>query len=91
MPTSTEWDAERVSWSSPDPAGAFASPLKLPMAGYRDGQTPPYGIFEAGTRGDYWSSSIVSTKSTELFFYSAGSGTYNEHRVSGFSVRCIKN
>ena len=88
VPTSTEWDAERVSWSSLDPAGAFASPLKLPMAGYRDGQ---FGNINAGTRGDYWSSSIVSTLSTKLFFDSAGSGTYNDYRVSGFSVRCIKD
>jgi hypothetical protein len=37
VPTSAEWEAERVSWSSSGPDGAFASPLKLPMAGYRSG------------------------------------------------------
>jgi hypothetical protein len=92
VPTSTEWEAERVSWSSSGPAGAFASPLKLPMAGYRSGFNGT--IYEAGARGDYWSSSIVTSAtnpSTQLFFYSAGSGTYNEQHSQGFSVRCIKN
>ena len=94
VPTSTEWEAERVSWSSSGPAGAFASPLKLPMAGYRSGSNGT--IMLADTHGDYWSSSIVTSYMTKLspslFFYSAGSGVYdnNEHS-QGFSVRCIKN
>jgi uncharacterized protein (TIGR02145 family) len=33
LPTEAEWNAERASWSSNNSAGAFASPLKLPVAG----------------------------------------------------------
>jgi len=36
LPTDTELNAERESWSSQDSAGAFNSPLKLVTAGYRD-------------------------------------------------------
>jgi hypothetical protein len=36
LPTEAELNAERLSWSSNNAAGAFASPLKLPVAGYRD-------------------------------------------------------
>ena len=35
LPTEAEWEAERQSWSSNNAAGAYASPLKLPVAGYR--------------------------------------------------------
>ncbi|MFO7574596.1 MAG: FISUMP domain-containing protein, partial [Bacteroidales bacterium] len=35
LPTEAEWNAERLSWSSNNAVGAFTSPLKLPVAGYR--------------------------------------------------------
>jgi hypothetical protein len=35
LPTDAEWEAERASWGSNDAAGAFASPLKLPLGGRR--------------------------------------------------------
>jgi len=35
LPTESEWDAERDSWSSSNSFGAYGSPLKLPVAGYR--------------------------------------------------------
>ena len=35
LPTEAELDNERASWSSNNAAGAYASPLKLPVAGYR--------------------------------------------------------
>jgi hypothetical protein len=48
------------------------------------------------TQGDYWSSSVVTSYMTKLsprlFFFSAGSGVYDDYEHSqGFSVRCIKN
>ncbi len=36
LPTEAELDAEHLSWSSDNSAGAIASALKLPMAGSRD-------------------------------------------------------
>jgi len=35
LPTGIEWETERLSWTSNDAAGAFASPLKLVTAGFR--------------------------------------------------------
>jgi uncharacterized protein (TIGR02145 family) len=95
LPTKSELDIERSSWGSDDAAGAFASPLKLVMAGFRsalDGN-----LHQVGTTGRLWSS-------TE----EGGRGIYlradNEENVMGekvsigpymngmaFSVRCLKD
>ena len=87
IPTDVEWDAERLSWgnSNQNAAGALASPLKLPMAGYRLGSN---GSFDyVGTAGHYWS----STGSRYLWFNSSDAGMNTYDRASGFSVRCIKD
>jgi uncharacterized protein (TIGR02145 family) len=89
LPTKAEWDTELQSWSSSNATGAFMSPLKLPMAGYR---APTTGIMDfLGTYGYYWSSSIASTNSWCLYFYSTTAQTLNFVRGHGFSVRCIKD
>ena len=90
IPTETELDAERLSWSSSNnSAGAFASPLKLPLAGYR-GSYPP-AINNVGTYGFYWSSTVISTNSRSLFFDSSSAVMGTNYRRSGYSVRCLKN
>lgn len=100
IPTSAELNSERLSWSSNDPSGAFASPLKLPMAGarvYYDGSIVGTSVFSQG--GYYWSSTINSTKSSWLKFNSqvnsnpilyANAYISNDFRSYGCSVRCIK-
>ena len=50
LPTEAEWNAELLSWSSNNSAGAFASPLKLPVAGYRYGGDG--SLYNVGTSGD---------------------------------------
>jgi uncharacterized protein (TIGR02145 family) len=87
LPTEAEWDAERLSWSSNDAAGAFASPLKLSVAGtrlYSNGS-----LNDVGSEGGYWSSSAAGT----LFLSFGSSGAYigSDYRAYGFSVRCIKD
>jgi uncharacterized protein (TIGR02145 family) len=92
LPTETEWDAERASWSSQNPAGALASPLKLPLANERNGNTG--SIINVGNYGFYWSSTVNGTSSTSFYFFSSfGGGTaFGPYtRSSGLSVRCIKN
>lgn len=89
LPTFAELDAERNFWSSNDASGAFASPLKFTMAGYRYGNS---GLFDsAGAIGCYWSSTINGTKSHYLYFDLSMAGMYDYSRADGHSVRCIKD
>lgn len=91
IPTSTELDAELLSWSSNNAAGAFASPLKLPLAGARNGSTT--GAVSSVALGLYWSSTIISTipTSQRLYFGISNSGIDEVSRSAGMSVRCIKD
>ncbi|MFO7723423.1 MAG: hypothetical protein R6V49_09420 [Bacteroidales bacterium] len=88
LPTIQEWRDERESWVSDDPDGAFASPLKLPMAGYRswvDGSVASNGL-----SGNYRSGSVVLSYSYSLLFSQGIIMTAPTDRAGGLSVRCIK-
>ena len=89
IPTQTELNAERLTWSSNNSAGAFASTLKLTVAGlrYRDDGS----IGSVGTYGSYWASVITSTSSYYLYFNSSSADTGTYSRAYGLSVRCIKD
>jgi hypothetical protein len=87
VPTQVEWNTERLSWSSNNAAGAFASPLKLTVAGLRDRETGILG--STGTEGNYWSSTIGGNNSIILNIESAAATTYSVSRGYGASVRCI--
>jgi hypothetical protein len=90
LPTETEFNAERVSWSSNNSAGAFASPLKLPLSGARYGNS---GTFvSVGTFGHYCSSTVSGAGSRSLDFYisDAGIGAVLS-RADGHALRCIKD
>jgi hypothetical protein len=89
LPTEAEWDAERLSWSSNDANGAFGSPLKLVVGGYRyryDGS-----FIHVGSYGTYWSSSVSGTYARYLFFKSGNAYMGSDIRANGFSARCIKD
>ncbi len=89
IPTEAEWEAERQSWSSNNAAGAFASPLKLPVTGYRNGSNG--SLLAVGSSGGYWSSTIDCTYSRSLYFTSSDDSIYSYVRADGFSVRCLKD
>ena len=89
IPTEAEWNAESLSWSTKNSAGAFASPLKLPMAGYRDYSDGSLG--DVGTDGVYWSSTVSSANARSLNFFSSVAFMNTDARAFGFSVRCIKD
>ena len=89
LPTSAELDAEHDSWSSDDAAGAFASPLKLPMAGYRSYSNG--SLYNVGSYGRYWSSTVSGTFANYLYFYSSNALLYSNRRANGYSVRCLKD
>ena len=89
LPTTAEWEAERLTWSSNNSAGAFASPLKLVSAGYRYFDVGEnYG---AGYNGRYWSSSVDGSNAGGLLFFSTVAYTGYTYRATGFSVRCLED
>ena len=89
LPTETELDTERLSWGSSNAAGAFASPLKLPVAGsrsYTNGNVTYTGVY-----GYYWSSTVDGIRARYFNFNSSFAGIYSSVRVYGYSVRCLKD
>ena len=89
LPTASELDAERLSWGTNNAAGAFASPLRLPMAGLRAGTDDSFN--GVGTIGGYWSSSAFSGGSYVLAIGSGSALVAGGPRSFGYSVRCIKD
>ena len=91
LPTKIEWEAELASWGSRGAADAFASPLKLTMAGFRDAGN---GVINAvGSYGAYWTSTIYLNNSHSFEFNAVGTSAHidNNPRAFGMSVRCIKD
>jgi uncharacterized protein (TIGR02145 family) len=91
LPTYTEIEQERLSWSFNSSFGAFSSPLKLPLAGFRNVFNSSGVIEQSGSNSWYWSSTISGTSSFNLQFVASAAGVYSGFRSSGNSVRCIKN
>ena len=89
LPTEAELNAERLSWSSTNAAGAIATPLKLPMAAFRHYNSG--SINSVGTYGHYWSSTVSGALSNRLWFTSSGSSMGENDRADGNSVRCLKD
>ncbi|PIX10308.1 MAG: hypothetical protein COZ75_02245, partial [Flavobacteriaceae bacterium CG_4_8_14_3_um_filter_34_10] len=88
LPTEAELNAERLSWTSNDAAGAFASPLKLTVAGYRYYSSGL--ILGVGTDGYYRSSNGLNS-SKNLYFNNNLAKIDLNAKAYGFCVRCIKN
>ena len=89
IPTDAELDAERASWSQNNSVGAFASPLKLPMAGFRSSSNG--SLLSVGTDGCYWSSTVGGTYSRFHYFYVMYADMSLNNRAYGYSVRCLKD
>jgi uncharacterized protein (TIGR02145 family) len=89
LPTEIELNAERLSWSQNNSVGAFASPLKLPMAGYRLDSNG--SLLNVGTGGYYWSSMVSGTNSRNLGFSTSDAGMNGSSRAVGLTVRCLKD
>jgi hypothetical protein len=89
IPTATEWDNERSTWISNDRTGAYASPLRLPAGGGRARNVD--FISGSGSKGSYWSSTVIGISARYLNFSSTGASLDNNYRAEGFSVRCIKD
>jgi uncharacterized protein (TIGR02145 family) len=88
VPTSAEFSAELLTWSSQNSMGAFNSVLKLPLAGARFKFTGD--IMSVGSFGYYWTSTTNGTQ-VNLLNISGGANIDKNSRAFGFSVRCIKD
>jgi len=88
LPTETELNAERLAWSTNNAGGAFASPLKLPQAGYRSGYT---GSINVSTLGCYWSSTLSGPNARYLYIDSSNADMDSSNPADGSSVRCLKD
>ena len=89
LPTSAEWEQERLTWTTLNAAGAFASPLKLTMGGLRYYISGTVSI--VGTEGNYWSSTNVGGSTPALRIYSSDALIVFDEASNGNSVRCIKD
>ncbi len=89
VPTNAEWNQERLSWSSNNAAGAFASPLKLPLAGFRHFSNG--SLINVSTNGVYWSSTVSGANARYLLFFSGDASMVTNSRAYGLSVRCLKD
>jgi uncharacterized protein (TIGR02145 family) len=90
IPTNAELDAERTSWSQNNSTGAFGSPLKLPLAGYRSNYDG--SLYSVGSHGCYWSSAVNGAGSDNLRFSSGYASMYDFYsRADGLSIRCIRD
>jgi hypothetical protein len=92
LPTQEEFEFEQASWVSNDAAGAFASPLKLTLTGYRDSFVGD--VFE-GDGGLYWTSTVLYNHQRHFLITENGAGIEaglnSAPTAVGMSVRCIKD
>jgi uncharacterized protein (TIGR02145 family) len=89
LPTVAEWNLEIEGWSGKNDVGAFASSLKLPLAGSRSASTGDIAL--AGTGGYYWTSTVDGTRSRVVVISEAQAFVSTSVRGDGKSVRCIRN
>lgn len=89
LPTETELEAERLSWTSNDAAGAFASPLKLTIGGGRSRMSGAIG--NVGTFVGYRSSDLNGLQTRMLGISLTTSLMGDRDRADGNCVRCIQD
>ena len=90
VPTQSEFDLEKATWSTLNVAGGFGSTLKLNAGGGRGS----FGtIGQVGSVGTYWTSTTGGANLSQPLVLSATNASYDptEGRVCGRIVRCIKD
>ena len=89
LPTEAELEAERLSWTSNDAAGAFESPLKLTIGGARSRMSGAIG--NVGTFVGYRTSDLDGLQSRMLGISLTTSLMGDRDRADGNCVRCIQD
>ncbi len=87
LPTEAEWEAELATWTSADANGAFASPLKLTLAGARSRMSGAIG--NVGTFVGYRTSNADATGTRNLGISSDAAFMGTRQKADGNCVRCI--
>jgi len=89
VPTVDEINSTVIAESIIDRDTAWASNLKLPLAGYKSNESA--SIIGAGGQGGLWTTTISTTgEQTISFGYSIDAKFTSNLRARGRSVRCIK-
>jgi len=88
LPTQTELNNERLTWSNANSIGAINSSLRMPAAGWREYDD---FIFQyVGTSGYYWTSTIYSNTEARCLKFTISTITLQyERKANGVSVHCI--
>jgi len=89
VPTIYEMINETIKQGMKNSYDVFNSFLKLPSAGCRVNYTG--AMYNKGSFGYYWSSSINSSRTYKIYFYDKHITSGSQYRTYGQSVRCIKN
>lgn len=102
MPTDAEWTElrENCTWSWTTISGVKGYRVTSNMAGYTDkwiflsaaGYQDNTFLLDAGSTGNYWSSSLYTdglTLAWDMHFSSSGVGRNDDRRYLGFSVRPV--
>jgi uncharacterized protein (TIGR02145 family)/prepilin-type N-terminal cleavage/methylation domain-containing protein len=89
VPTNQEWIDVKTAEGINSSATAASSSLRLTAAGYRYYSSG--SLYNVGSYGNYWSSSVVGSGSYYLVFDGGGAGMYRYSRAFGCTVRCLKD
>ena len=92
IPTEAEWEAERITWSSNNAAGGYASPLKLTVPGMITGFESNGATYTAKNLfGQYLTQSAYSDGGARYFGIEQNNAWFgqNYYKSHGMSVRCI--
>ena len=88
IPTEQEWDAERQTWSVQNSTGGLNSALKISLGGDRFNTNGT--ITGTAQYASFWTSSVSTTFSRDMYVTSSGVGFNMNDRADGRSIRCIK-
>lgn len=89
VPTEAELNAERLTFSPSNYVGAYNSPLKFTLSGYRFGNSGLLG--NVGSSGQYWTNSVSGTNSRFLTFVGSSASFSSNYRSFGYAIRCIQD
>ena len=89
VPTDTQWITADTFGAWNNNTDTYNSALKLPSAGNRDRFNGL--LYNQGTLGYYWSSTVSGSDARFLYFNSTAAFTTSLYRAHGIAVRCLKN